>query len=172
MFKLLYKTFYYEQFSYVLDTSKENIIERLDNLFMTKSGLFASPNLTGKFVDFPETFYMTQKWSFLNIQNFEREPAILKGVLSKISDTKTHIDISVRPNAVFLILAVFFSSYGLYNLYKSVILEDTNMPLVGLWLTFFALPVLVLFARNASGKLRKAFEKYMDAMPVEKDQPQ
>src|SRR4051812_44848030 len=98
MFKLLYKTFYYNNFSYVVNIPKETVIERLDHLFIEKSGLFSSPNLGGKFVDYPDTFYMTQKWWLGNIRSFEREPAILKGVISKISDTQTRIDIAVRPN--------------------------------------------------------------------------
>ena len=166
MFKRLYKTFYYENFTYVVNSSKETVIDRLDHLFMEKSRLLRS-NLNGKFVDFPDTFYMTQKWWLTHIRNFDREPAILKGVLSKISDTQTRIDIAVRPNSVFLIFAVFFLPYGLFNLYRAVTTKDTNAVFGGLWLTFFVLPLLFMLARIASNRLRRAFEKHMSATPVD-----
>jgi hypothetical protein len=59
--------------------------------------------------------------------------------------------------------------YGFFSLYKAVVTRDTNATFVGLWLTFFALPILFVFARAASSRLRKAFEKYMNVTPVDED---
>lgn len=170
MIKRLYKTFYYETFFYILEVPKETVIERLDYLLMERSGLFKSPNLKGKFVDYPDTFYITQKWWLGHIRGLEREPAILKGVITKLSDKQTKIEISVRPNSVFWILAVFFLPYGLYLLYKAITTNDLNSTLGGLWLTFFALPILYFVARTASKRLRSAFESYMDIKPLDENE--
>lgn len=169
MFKRLYKTFYYDTFFYILDVPKDTVIERLDHLFMEKSGLFKSPNLRGKFVDYPDTFYLTQKWWFGHIRGLESEPAILKGVITKVGDKQTKIEISVRPNSVFWILAVFFLPYGLFILYSAITTSDLNKTLGGLWVTFFVLPILYFIARTTSKKLRTAFEKYMNIEPIDED---
>ena len=168
MIRRLYNIFYFENFTYLVDASKETVIERLNSIFMEKPGRLNHPNLSGKFIDFPDTFYLTQKWWLIHISNFEREPAILKGAISKISDTQTRVEISVRPNSVFLILTIFFLPYGLFNLYRAVGTNDTHGLFIGLWLTFFALPVLFVVARIASKKLRKTFEKYFNVAPLDK----
>jgi hypothetical protein len=99
----------------------------------------------------------------------EREPAILKGVITKVSDKQTKIEISVRPNSVFWILAVFFLPYGLYLLYKAMTTNDLNSTLGGLWVTFFVLPILYFIAKTTSRKLRTVFEKYMNIEPIDED---
>jgi len=170
MFKRLYNTFYYEAFFYILDVPKETVIERLDFLLTERSGLFKSPNLKGRFVDYPDTFFLTQKWWLGHIRGLEREPAILKGVITKLSDKQTKIEISVRPNSVFWVFAVFFLPYGLYLLYKAIRTNDLNSTLGGLWLTFFVLPILYFIVRTVTSRLRKAFENYMNMRPVNENE--
>ncbi|MEJ8843861.1 hypothetical protein WG954_15830 [Lacibacter sp. H375] len=170
LYKTLYKTFYYNHFVYVVHAPLETVIEQLDHLFREKSGLFKSPNLSGRFISFPGSFRMTAKWSLGIIQNFEKDPAILKGLLSSAGDTKTRIDISIRPNSVFLILSIFFLPIGLYNLYQAATTKDANSLLIGLWMTFVAIPVLFFFARGASNALRKNFQQYMNVRPASEDE--
>jgi hypothetical protein len=169
MLKRLYKTFYYETFFYVLDSPKEIIIEKIDHLFVEKSGLFKSPNLRGKYVDYPNTFYLTQKWWFGHIKGLEGEPAILKGVITAVNSTQTKIEVSVRPNSVFWVLAILFLPYGLYTLYKGIRTNELNTTLGGLWLIFFGAPILYFFAQMTSKKLRTSFEKYMNMQPIDED---
>ena len=144
------------------------MVDKLDELFSFKKGLFKSPNLQGKFVDYPDTFFVTQKWWFAHIQNFEREPAILKGVITKKNENETIIEIAVRPNSVFLILFIFFLPFGIYGLYKAAVTNELNATLVGLWTLIFALPVLFFFAKNSSNVLRKSFEQYLSIIPEPK----
>lgn len=166
MYKRLYKAFYYETFTYIVNAPKESVIQRLDLLFTEKSGLFKQPNLSGKFVDYPDTFFLTQKWWFGHIRNFEREPAILKGVISKISDTQTEIEISVRPNSIFLMFFIFLLPYGAFNLYRASSTKDLNSTLVGLWSIVFCFPILYLIAKGLTKKLRTNFETYMGLKPA------
>ena len=165
MYKKLYRTFYYDTFTYHLFSPKQTVVDYFDELFIVKKGLFKLPNLVGKFVEYPDTFYMTQKWWLGHIKNFEREPAILKGVITQKNENETTIEISVRPNSVFLILFVCFLLFSIYALYKAIITKDLNPTLVGMWPLVFALPLLFLFARAASTNLRKSFEKYLNLSP-------
>ena len=166
LYNTLYKTFYYNHFVYVVHAPLDTVIEQLDHLFRERSGLFKSPNLSGRFISFPGSFRMTPKWSLGTIENFEKDPAILIGLLSSISDTKTRIDISVRPNSVFLILTIFFLPFGLFKLYEAATKQDTESLFVGLWMAVVAVPVLFFFARGASNKLRKNFQQYMNITPA------
>jgi hypothetical protein len=165
MWKQLYKTFYYEIFFYVVDVPTEKVVKQLDHLFTEKSGLLKSPNLSGRFVDYPDSFYITPKWSLMIIRNFEREPAILKGVITKLSETQTKIEIAVRPNSIFLILSVILLPVGLFNLYREVTTKNLNTIWAVLFLLIF-IPLLYILARVSSNRLRKAFEKYMNVKPV------
>jgi hypothetical protein len=128
--------------------------------------LFTAPNLRGKFVDYPDTFYLTQKWWSAHIQNFEREPVILKGVINKVTESKTSIEVAVRPNSVFLIISIVFIPIGCWNLYKAALSEDWHQALGGLWLLVVGLPALYFFAKMCSNKLRRSFEKYMNITPT------
>lgn len=167
MFRRVYKIFYFQVFYYIIDAPKEVVIESINHLFMERSHLFKSPNLSGKFVDFPETFYMTQKWWFANIRNFESEPAILKGVITEVNSIQTKIEIAVRPNSIFLILFLFFLPYGGYFLYNALITKEFNPLYVGLWTLLFVLPLLCIVAKFCSKRLRKTFEKYMNLSPAD-----
>ena len=168
MYKKLYTTFYYTTYSYHLFSPRQAVVDKLDELFSLKKGLFKSPNLQGKFVDYPDTFFVTQKWWFAHINNFEREPAILKGVITKTNENETIIEIAVRPNSIFLILFIFFLPFGIYGLYKAAVTNELSATLVGLWTFIFALPVLYFFAKNYSNKLRRSFERYMSINPDQK----
>jgi hypothetical protein len=165
MWKQLYKTFYYEIFFYVVDVPTEKVVKQLDHLFNEESGFLKSPNLSGRFVDYPDSFYITPKWSLMIIRNFEREPAILKGVITKLSETQTKIEIAVRPNSIFLILSVILLPVGLFNLYREVTTKNLNTIWAVLFLLIF-IPLLYILARVSSNRLRKAFEKYMNVKPV------
>jgi hypothetical protein len=116
-------------------------------------------------VDYPDSFYITPKWSLMIIRNFEREPAILKGVITKLSETQTKIEIAVRPNSIFLILSVILLPVGLFNLYREVTTKNLNTIWAVLFLLIF-IPLLYILARVSSNRLRKAFEKYMNVKPV------
>lgn len=166
IYNTLYKTFYYNHFVYVVHAPLHTVIEQLDHLFRERSGLLKSPNLSGRFISYPGSFQMTPKWSLGVIQNFEKAPAILKGLLSSAGDTKTRIDVSVRPNSVFLILSIFFLPFGLYKLYQAPTTNDLESLLAGLWMTVVAMPVLFFFARGASNKLRRNFQQYMNVIPA------
>lgn len=126
MYKKLYKTFYYDTFTYHLFSPKQTVVDQLNEIFAVNKGTLRSPNLDVKFVDYPDTFFMTQKWWLGHISNFEKEPAILKGVITKKNDNETIIEISVRPNSVYIILFVCFLPFGLYSLYKAAVIKRTQ----------------------------------------------
>ena len=164
MYKRLYSAFYYDTFRYHLFSPKQTIVNQIDDLFTLKRGLFKGPNLNGRFVEYPDKFYITPKWAFEYIRNFETKPAYLKGAITEKNNNETIIEISVRPNSVYLILFVFFLPISLYWLYKAAITKNLITLLSGLWL-IFCLPLLFFFAKNASNKLRKSFESYMNMTP-------
>ena len=167
MFNYFYKSLYFETFNYYVNLPKQTFIDKLDELFLKKKGYFKKQNLVGKFIDYPDTFIITPKWWFVYIRNFERDPAILKGVATKISDTETKIEIAVRPNSVFLILFVVFLLAGLFTLFKFGLTTDIRHNLMSTWLLIFGLPTTLFMGRFAATKLRKSFENYFDLTLIE-----
>lgn len=161
MLRFFYKTFYYENFTYHLVIPKQVIVDKLNELFTTKNNIFKSPNLKGSFINYPDTFRISPKWSFTYIKNYESEPAYLKGSIVEESKFLTTLEISVRPNSVYIILLIVFSMFGIYSLINAAITHKFIALLTGLWIIGFSFPVLYFFAKNASKNLRKSFENYL-----------
>ena len=163
MLNFLIKTFYFDTTTYIVDVPKETIVQRLDTLFFERSGLFKSPNLSGQFVDYPDTFTMTPKWSPTYIRNFERRAAYLKGTITELNGGKTKIEIAVRPNSVFGMLFLPFAIFGIYNLIRAFTVEGNQSNLYGgLFILLIGLPIIIGIAKAMAGGLQSDFEKYLN----------
>jgi hypothetical protein len=162
MFTYLKKTFYYEPSTYIVSNSKQEIIHRLDTLFVEKKGIFKSPNLRGHFSDYPNTFSMEPKWSIGSIQGFERRSAYLKGNILNTQDGKTKIEILVRPNSILGILSLAFLVLGLYKVFTFLTSQSHPFELyAGLSFIFIFVPIMIVMARISVKTLRQSFEKYL-----------
>lgn len=170
MLKYLIKTFYYETVTYIVNAPKETVVQQLDTLFMERSSLFKSPNLSGQFVDYPDSFTMTPKWSPAFIRNFERRAAYLKGIIRETESGKTKIEIAVRPNSIFGILFLPFAIFGIYNLIKAFTVQGNQSNLYGgFFLLVIGLPLIIGIAKGMAGGLQEDFERYLNIHPVRED---
>jgi hypothetical protein len=165
MFKFLKSSFYYTTYYYSVNCSKSELVDSLDKLFSDRNGFTKSTNLDGKFVDYPDSFYMTPARWMIYIKNFEKEPAFLKGILSEPRAGQTEVEIAVRPNSVHLILAIFFLPVEIFMLVNGLLKEQLNSIFGGIWLAFFAVPFLIFIARRASASIRTSFEEYLKLPP-------
>lgn len=162
MLTFLLKTFYNEPETYTTVLSKQDIIDMLDSLFAKQNEIFKGPNITGEFIDYPDSFSITRKWSFIAIKNLERKPAYLKAVVREAGNDNIEIDIWTRPNSVFGIFFLTLALFGIYNLYISSTSRGTQNDLYGgLFVIFIALPILYFIARTISNSLKEDFKKYL-----------
>ena len=149
---------------------KETVVQQLDTLFMERSSLFRSPNLRGRFVDYPNSFTMTPKWSSAFIKNFETDAAYLKGIITETDYGKTRIEIAIRPNSVFAMLFLPFAIFGVYNLFRAFTVHGNENNLYGgLFLLIMALPLIIGMAKGMASGLQADFEKYLNIRPLEED---
>jgi hypothetical protein len=167
MSNFFYKTFFFETFTYVADTTPQLITDKLEELFKEKQGLLKSPNLKGKFLEYPSIFCITPKRWWLQIRGGKKEPAFLSGIISPINATQTKIEIVVKPNAVNRNLFFAFLPLAIFFLIRSILVMEFNFSIIGLWSFVLALPLLFIDAKNVTTKLRKNFENYLHITPVE-----
>ena len=162
MIKFLLRTFYYNNETYYTDSPSEEVTKSIEALLTERKGLFTSPNLTGAFENYPATFTLRPKWSLAFIQNFERRPAYLKGIIHDTENGKTKIEVAVRPNSVLGVLFILFLAFGLYNLFRYFgSTKDLNTLLLGLFIIIIAIAALIAIARAMTYSLRNSFETYM-----------
>ncbi|GAB2815906.1 hypothetical protein [Ferruginibacter profundus] len=162
-----YKTLYFDTFTYVTDTTPQLLTGKLEVLFNEKQGWFKSPNLKGKFLEYPSIFSVTPKRWFVQIRGGEeREPAKLSGIISPINATQTKIEIVVKPNAVYRLLFFVCLPFAVFIIIKSLLTMEFHFSLLGPWPFVFALFFLFISAKNAATRLRHSFEKYMGITPV------
>lgn len=170
MLGFLRKTFYFDTTIYIVDMPKETIVQRLDTIFFERNGLFKSPNLSGQFDEYPDTFTLTPKWSPAIIRNFESRAAYLKGRISETACGKTKIEVSVKPNSVYGILFLPFAAFGIYSLVRAFTVQGNQSNLYGgLFILIIGLPLLIGFARAMAGGLLSDFEKYLDIQSAKVD---
>jgi hypothetical protein len=137
------------------------VLERLRYLFEQENGLFQAPDLCGHFAG-EESFYITPKWSFMSIRNFENDPAMLKGVVSEIGLKRSRIEIVVRPNSIFLIFFIILLFFGLFQLTMIFTGENSNNHFFGAVIIIGgALPFWIWQATRVTGSIRKNFEEYL-----------
>jgi hypothetical protein len=156
------KSFSTETFTYIVDRSPKSIIEQLDILFVERAGLLRYPNLKGDFVDYPQTFYITQKWWFGHTSGTDNQPAMLKGVVFELDDKTTKIEIAVKSNAIFVFFSILFTLVGFLLLCKGILDNASAYFLGAIFLFVFVIPILFLSSRIASNRLRILFENYME----------
>lgn len=137
-------------------------------MFTEKKGLFKSPNLTGHFVEYPDSFFITPKWSFAHIRNYETDPAYLKGIIFDTVNNRTKIEITVRPNSVFLIVLVGFLIAAIGRLYKFLVDKELLVKLLpALFGGIFILGLLSVTAKYFTKSIRSSFERYLEIFPFE-----
>ncbi|MBS1914925.1 MAG: hypothetical protein JST87_01540 [Bacteroidetes bacterium] len=167
----LVNTFYNRNIVYEIPMAKDDVIEKLGELFSERCGLFSSPNLYGKFTDV-YSFVLKPKRSLISIRSFEQDPAYLNGTLSDTENGGTKIEVKLRPNSVFGILFITLALFAFYHLYQYffMISGTTNNLFIFLFLVFIMVPILCAMAGTASHSLKENFEKYLgigDAIPGE-----
>jgi hypothetical protein len=161
MFKSLVAIFSHQIFKYNIPCSKEYLIEQLDELFNRSNISFAHPNLKGKFVDYPHTFFVEQRWVAFHVSGTDKKPALLKGVISESKAGKLTIEIAVKPNLVFLLSFLISVIYGAILFVKYLRLSDNTSLFGSLWLILGMAPIIVLLASSYTRRLRRSFESYL-----------
>ncbi|MGB8194968.1 MAG: hypothetical protein WCF67_23735 [Chitinophagaceae bacterium] len=161
IFSAFKKTFGFETFTYMADKSMEDVVQSLHLLFTDKNRMSRSPDLKGKFVDFPESFSITPKTSF-GSRTGESFPAILKGLISKQDVDTTKIEITIRANRIFVVFFVLSLAWLPVNIYKAITdFHWSYLLIIGLIVTCM-LPAAFYGAQGMKEQLKRNFEKYMN----------
>lgn len=115
-------------------------------------------NITGKFNE-DDSFQLTHKWSFSFIRWIETSPAYINGTI-KTDDNRTLIQISIRPNSMFVLFFYGLIVYFIYNLFQPNIFSDEVVVFKIIFIPFFNLILYAIMMSYTSG-LRKNFEQAM-----------
>ncbi len=120
-----------ERFTYITSLKPEAFKAKLESIFNRKTFDFKY-NLSGKFTD-EYKFKATSKWTIgVYIRSFENDPAYLRGTINEHSKG-SEIDVSVRPNSIFIIFGIVFPIIGIASLINGLGIGDEDAIFVGLF---------------------------------------
>lgn len=126
---MIYRILNIERLEYKSNLTAPVFKNKLDKIF-NQGTLKFKYNLSGKFINDFE-FKATDKWTIgIYIRGFENDPAYLKG---KITETSNGIiiNITVRPNSIFLIFGFLFPIVGFFALFAPIFGNTTEDELMG-----------------------------------------
>jgi hypothetical protein len=138
----------------------KNVSEKLKEL-TRKPWYDAAPNLAGRF-NSENSFTLTSKWSILSIGWIERSNAYLRGTLSDYNDG-TRIEVSVRPNSVFVILFYALIMLFTFEVFGMTVAEGPVWLKLGLYVMFCL--ILLFCMRLFVESLKIKLEKFLNLSP-------
>ncbi|MBA4197332.1 MAG: hypothetical protein C0459_07230 [Chitinophaga sp.] len=148
-----------ETFSYDINLSLNKVLDKFDDLFINKSGLSQRPNLTGDFVDYPNGFYLTNKYSDSPIRG-NRRIINLYGKIESISNDKTKIIVTIQPNtgallilAFSILLSIILIIIRLFQSNKIMYSQLIGFPIISV--------VLIVAIISSFNKLKNSFEEFI-----------
>ena len=103
-----------EKHEYYADQSAGEFKVELSRVLRQSYAWKIPVNMSGDFISENE-FEVSPKWQFVFIKNHEREVSYLKGKLEP-DNNRTKVVFTVRPNTIFLILAVMIPIFGVLAL--------------------------------------------------------
>ena len=135
-----------EEHEYYSERSLNDLRNDIKITLRRSDGFDFSFNMKGDFIS-ENQFEITPKWSFVHISNYERDLSYLKGELLADSNA-TKVRFSVRPNTVFLILAIGFFVLGLVTMIASKAIEGSS--LIGGLVISIVVPIVSLLMAYVS----------------------
>lgn len=159
MIKFVKQSFFGQTFSYDIDSSLNNVLDKFDNLFNNQNRLFDSPNLAGDFVDYPNGFYLYKKHSAMVIRGGGKSVA-LDGKFESTPNNATKITITIRPNLVFFVLfigIIIISSLQIAN----AIIKSNSKNILPFILMLFSSLIIIYIPRLVTRDIKESFEDFI-----------
>lgn len=149
--------FFTHKYKYIKYDSLEIVLDELKYL-TSREWYDSANNITGKLNE-DNSFQLTHKWSFSFIRWIETSPAYINGTI-KTDNNRTVIQISIRPNSMFVLSFYGLTVYFIYSFLQPKIFSDEVAIFKLIFIPILELILYAIMMSYTSG-LRKNFERAM-----------
>lgn len=117
-------------------------------------------NLTGE-LNSDDTFKLSRRFGIVVINDGTGgSPVTIKGKLVRIEESRTKVEITLKPSWVLVIMPILFGTIGIVSMAGSIITGDKKNMIGGLFL--IAVPIFWSMIKFSKNFYKSEFEKALD----------
>lgn len=147
-------------YTYKTNQSIEKLKDKIKFVINQKEIINFKYNLTGR-LNSDNTFKLSRRIGLIVINNGTGGPPVtIRGKLIKRENSKTDIEIDLKPNWVLVILPIIFGIIAIVLIANSIITENKENMLGGFFL--IAVPIFWAMIKFSKNYYKSEFEKALD----------
>ncbi len=147
-------------YTYKTNQSIDELRDKIEFVINQREVINSRYNLTGK-LNSDNSFNLVRRVGLIIIDGGTGGPPVrIKGKLIEIGNSKTNIEIELKPNWVLVIMPIIFGTIAILLMANSIITENKENILGGFFL--IAIPIFWAMIKFSKKYYKSEFEKALD----------